>query len=145
VKNLIPKANPLMNKIEFIPYEAKNYYPNIAKLPDMLSQHEYHIDRNNMNLIDESIFTHEKLKKDVAKCLSNQKKVLQKAENLDLVTLKEFYASKPLIYEKFVNHLSNHYFATFILNLSQLPKHQETKNLASSSYQVRKTITPLIT
>lgn len=42
----------------------------------MLSQCEYHIDPNNMNLIDESIFNHEKLKNDVAKAI--QKKIQPK-------------------------------------------------------------------
>ncbi len=46
----------------------------------MLSQHEYHIDRNNMNLIDESIFNHEKLKQDVAKAIA--KKSAPKIHNL---------------------------------------------------------------
>ena len=59
IKNLISQPNPLMDKVEFTPFEAKSYYPSpMTKLPTALSQQEYHIDRNNMILIDESLFAH---------------------------------------------------------------------------------------
>jgi hypothetical protein len=42
-----------MDKIEYSPYEPKNYYPvELAKLPSCLSKHNYHVDRNNMILLD---------------------------------------------------------------------------------------------
>jgi hypothetical protein len=74
VKNMIPKANPLMHKVEFTPYVPANYYPGpTARLPDVLARHEYHQDRNNMALIDESVFAHQQLKQDVSHCLNPKK------------------------------------------------------------------------
>jgi hypothetical protein len=53
VKGLLPQPNPLMNKIEFTPYEAKNHYPvAMGKLPPMINIQEYHVDKNNMLLMD---------------------------------------------------------------------------------------------
>ena len=58
------------------------------------------------------------LKKNVAKCLAKNKMDTVSAE---LFTLKEFYAGKFLVYEKYDNQNSN-YFATFLLNLSSVNK-----------------------
>lgn len=53
-----------MSKIEFQAYEAKNHYPVVmSKLPSILSNFEYHIDKNNMMMMDEAMFNHEKMKK----------------------------------------------------------------------------------
>lgn len=42
-----------MDKIEFSSFDAKNYFPApCSKLPLALALQEYHIDRNNMILID---------------------------------------------------------------------------------------------
>lgn len=84
-----------MNKIEFVPYEARNYYPvHMTKLPAMLNNQEYHIDKNNMILMEEAAFAHEKMKKDLAKCWGLKKTI----QGLELLTLREFYATKSLIY-----------------------------------------------
>lgn len=104
-----------------------------------MSKQEYHFDRNNMSLIDESVFTHEKLRRDVEKCL--QRRAVE-AEARELATLREFYASKAVIYEKYASQGS--YFATYLLNLAHLPK-QEGKALGQASGPVRRNITPLIT
>lgn len=91
-----------------------------------------------MALIDESLFTHEKLRRDVEKCL--QRRPVE-SDNRELSTLRDFYASKAVIYEKYASQGS--YFATYLLNLAQLPK-QDAKSLGQTSCQVRKNITPLI-
>ena len=42
-----------MNKIEYQSYHPKNHYPALmVALPPILSNHTYHLDRNNMALID---------------------------------------------------------------------------------------------
>lgn len=109
-------------------------------MPDGLSKQEYHFDRNNMSLIDESVFTHERLRKDVEKCL--QRRAME-VEMRELWALREFYASKAVIYEKYASQSGN-YFATYLLNLAHLSK-QDGKMLGQTSCQVRKNITPLIT
>lgn len=72
-----------------------------------------------MDLINESLFSHEKLKNDFVKCLQgNVKKMPLLTE---LLTLKQFYSNKTLIYEKFyTNSEKNNYFATFTLNMGSL-------------------------
>lgn len=109
-------------------------------MPEGLSRQEYHFDRNNMNLIDESVFTQERLRKDVEKCL--QRRAME-MEMRELSTLRDFYTSKAVIYEKYPSQSGN-YFATYLLNLAHLPK-QDGKMLGQTSCQVRKNITPLIT
>lgn len=107
-----------MSKIEFTPYEAKNHFPAVfTKLPAMLNTHEYHLDRNNMILLEENAFAHDKMKKDLAKYFG-VRKTIPGAEQL---TLGEFYAGKALLYEKFTAGKSN-YFATFVLKMSEMGK-----------------------
>ena len=53
-----------MDKIEFTPYEARNYYPVVqAKLPSMINTQEYHFDQNNMISMEEAAFSHDRMKK----------------------------------------------------------------------------------
>lgn len=53
VKDMIPKANPLMRKAEFKPINPQSHFPSPSlALPHALSLHHYHQDRNNMALID---------------------------------------------------------------------------------------------
>lgn len=78
VKELLSNPNPLMSKIEFRPYEAKNHYPvPLSRLPPILNHHEYHLDRNNMIMLDESLFSHEKMKKDLARLYGAKQTVHQ--------------------------------------------------------------------
>jgi len=73
-----------MDKVEFTPYEPKNYYPVIlTKLPAMIGNQEYHVDHNNMNRMEEAAFSHEQMKKDIARCWLN-KKTMEKEELLPL-------------------------------------------------------------
>lgn len=100
---MLPTPNPLMNKIEYVPYEPKNHYPVLqTKLPIGLAHHEYHIDRNNMALIDESLFSHQRLKQSIAKCIQKGKK--DQLYQKELLTLKEYYCNKTSIYEKISNN-----------------------------------------
>lgn len=63
VKAMLPKANPLMHRAEFVPIDPRTYYPAFSmRLPDALAHHHYHQDRNNMALIDESLFAHHQLR-----------------------------------------------------------------------------------
>ena len=73
-----------MDKIEFTAYEAKNYYPVVqTKLPSMMNNQEYHMDQNNMILMEEAAFSHEKMKKEIARSFGI-KKTIQKHELLTL-------------------------------------------------------------
>lgn len=108
-------------------------------MPECISHQEYHQDRNNMALIDESVFAHQKLRRDVEKCLQRR---AHEAEHGELSTLCDFYASKAVIYEKYASQ--GNYFATYLLNLAQLPK-SEAKSLGQTSYPVRSNLTPLTT
>lgn len=141
VKNLLPTANPLMNKIEYTPYEPKNYYPvHLTKLPPCLAHHEYYVDRNNMTLIDESAFSHEKMKKDLAKLLQKNKNTQPEKE---LFTLRDYYSHKAVIYEKYAAGERSNYFATFVLNMSAIAKEQGDK-MGKSGFVIRNK-TPLMT
>ena len=65
-----------MDKIEFTPYEARNYYPVVmTKLPAMINTQEYYMDQNNMILMEEAAFSHEKMLKDIAKVWLNKKTI----------------------------------------------------------------------
>ena len=59
IHDLIPSANPLMDKIEYSSYVAQHHFPvQHSKLPAGMSYHVYHQDPNHMTLLDESVFAH---------------------------------------------------------------------------------------
>jgi hypothetical protein len=111
-----------------------------------LGCHHYDADRNNMNLIDESLFNHIKLKQDVVRCLQSRHHANNSC-SAELSTLREYYANKHLIYERYMPSFEdNQHFGTFILKLSQLGK-QKTEGKSVSVHQVhhsRKSKTPIL-
>ena len=99
-----------------------------------------------MNLIDESLFNHIKLKQDVVRCLLPRQHVNNSCST-ELPTLKEFYANKHLVYERYMpSSEDSQHFGTFILKLSQLGK-QKTEAKSVSVHQVhhsRNSRTPIL-
>ena len=66
VKKYLPQANDLMDKILFTSYQPISFYPQkFVSIPDMMKADTAQFDQNNMNCIEESVFNHNKLKKDV--------------------------------------------------------------------------------
>lgn len=61
-----------MDKLLFASYCSQSFFPQkLQPLPDIIKPNSAHIDANNMNLIEESAFAHQKLKKDVLGFLLN--------------------------------------------------------------------------
>ena len=94
-----------MQKVQFSPYEPVQHYPiRFQKLPSVLTAGtEVHQDKNNMQMIEESAFRHEKMKKDVLKAINGVNRV-ENVANKNLPTLEEYYERQQLIYDKFENN-----------------------------------------
>ena len=82
------------------------------------------LDQNNMNCIEESMFNHNRLKKDVLGFLLTNHLPSKNVNRKHLPTLEEFYEDKNLIYNKFP---CQEKFGTYILDTKAVVK-QEIKN-----------------
>lgn len=71
-----------------------------------------------MILMEEATFAHEKMKKDIAKSFGIKRTIPRH----ELLTLREHYAGKSLIYEKYPSSCGGDYFATYTLNMSNISR-----------------------
>lgn len=88
-----------MEKILFTSFKVDPFFPvEFLPLPEMVKADTAQKDPNNMNLIEESAFRHEKLKKDVLGFLLNTQLNFKPSNKRNLPTISDYYSNKTPFY-----------------------------------------------
>ena len=113
-----------MNKILFTSYQPYSFFPKkFVMVPEMVKADTAQFDANNMNMIEESAFHHNKLKKDVLGILLGNYLPTKNVNRKHLLTMAEYYEGKNMIYEKFAPNPKSQCLATYILDTKAVLKH----------------------
>ena len=78
-------------------------------------------DNNNVNLIEQSAFRHQKLKKDVLGFLLNNN-ISKPTMKKNLPSMKQFYENKFPVYEKYQVNPKSKCLATYLLDSKSIMK-----------------------
>lgn len=84
-------------------------------------------DNNNMDLIEESSFRHDLLKKNVFSLLVNPQAPLKSISKKNLQSMSDYYSSKTPVYEKYKPNPKSKCMATYIIDSKNMLK-QDKKN-----------------
>lgn len=85
-------------------------------------------DNNNMDLIEESSFRHDLLKKNVLGFLLNPQQPLKSISKKSLPSMSDYYSTKTPVYEKYKPNPRSKCMATYIIDSKIMLKQDRKKN-----------------
>ena len=120
-----------MDKILFKIYEPISFYPDkLVPIPEMIKADTARFDHNNMGLLEESAFQHNRLKKDVLGFLLNHHLPSKTVNKKHLLTIQEYYEGKNLVYERYPVKKE---FGTYMLDTRTVIKEELKKKNQTNS------------